>query len=202
MTFLILDIGSSSIRALLFDKSARLLPDAVARRPHQFTTQPEGASTANSAQLQALVEACIDEILAHPAAKQIKAVGISTFVSNMMGVDEQGAPITPLYTYADTQCAIDAADLKHEVDEEAAHQRTGCLIHTAYWPARLRCLHRTQPALWKQGHRWLDISSSLYEHWFGRVVPCSYSVAAWSGLLKSGCADMGCSLVANAGSDG
>src|SRR5687767_8260554 len=145
MTFLILDIGSSSIRAMLFDESARLIPGAMARRPHQFMTQPEGASTANSIHLQELTEACMDEILVHPSAKQIKAVGITTFVSNMMGVDAQGMPITPLYTYADTQCADDAAALKHEVDEAVAHQRTGCLIHTAYWPARLRWLQRTQP---------------------------------------------------------
>ena len=184
MTFLILDIGSSSIRAMLFDESAHLLPGAVARRPHQFLSQPEGASTAVSADLQVLAEACIDEMLAHPDAAQIRAVGITTFVSNIMGVDAKGTPITPLYTYADTQCATDAADLKHEVDEKAAHQRTGCLIHTAYWPARLRWLQRTQPALWVGVNRWLDIGSYLYEQWFGDSVPCSYSVAAWTGLLN------------------
>jgi gluconokinase len=184
MTFLILDIGSSSIRAMLFDDSAHLIPGAMARRPHQFMTQPDGASTAESAHLQALTEACIDEMLVHPAAKHIKAVGITTFVSNIMGVDAQGKPITPLYTYADTQCADDAADLKHEVDEEAAHQRTGCLIHTAYWPSRLRWMQRTQPAIWKQVNRWLDVGSYLYEQWFGKVVPCGYSVAAWTGLLN------------------
>lgn len=184
MTFLILDIGSSSIRAMLFDDSARLIPGAMARRPHQFTTEPEGASTANGLHLQELTEACIEEMLVHPAAKQIKAVGITTFVSNMMGVDQQGMPITPLYTYSDTQCAEDAAQFKQEVDEAAAHQRTGCLIHTAYWPSRLRWLQRTQPDLWKQAHRWIDIGSYLYEQWFGHVAACSYSVAAWTGMLN------------------
>jgi gluconokinase len=184
MTFLILDVGSSSVRAMLFDASAQLIPGAMARRPHQFMAQPEGASTAETAHLQSLIEMCIDEILVHPAAKQIQAVGITTFVSNMMGLDAQGQPITPIYTYADTQSALDAADLKREVDEKAAHQRTGCLIHTAYWPSRLRWIQRTQSTLWPQVHRWLDVATYLFEQWFGHTVPCSYSVAAWTGLLN------------------
>ena len=38
MSLLVLDIGSSSVRALLYDESARPIPGAVARREHSFTT--------------------------------------------------------------------------------------------------------------------------------------------------------------------
>ena len=61
MTILVLDIGSSSVRALLFDDAARLVTQ-VARR-HQFTTQPPGAATFDAEPLRERVEACIDEIL-------------------------------------------------------------------------------------------------------------------------------------------
>jgi gluconokinase len=184
MTFLILDLGSSSIRAMLFDEDARFLEGAMVRRAHQFITQPEGASVTQAEDLRTLTETCIDEILAHPQAAEISAVGITTFVSNVFGVAEDGTPITPVYTYADTQCAADAAALKREIDVDASHQRTGCLVHPAYWPARLRWLQRTQPDLTPRVHRWLDVATYLYEQFFGRAVPCSYSVAAWSGLLN------------------
>jgi gluconokinase len=32
--------------------------------------------------------------------------------------------------------------------------------------------------------RWLDFGNYLYETWFGRKVPCSYSIASWNGLLN------------------
>ncbi len=184
MTFLIIDLGSSSIRTMLFDESARLIPGTIVRRSHQFVTQPDGASLADAEMLRTQVEACLDDILSHPAASHISAVGMTTLVSNLVGLDVNSHPLTPLYTYADTQSAEDAAALKQEIDAEAAHQRTGGLVHTAYWPARFRWLQRTQPALWRQVHHWQDLGTYVYEQWFGRPVPCSYSVASWSGLLN------------------
>ncbi|HEX2619188.1 MAG TPA: FGGY family carbohydrate kinase, partial [Phototrophicaceae bacterium] len=103
MTLLIIDIGSSSVRALLFDDQARPVPGAVVTQSHQFLTDASGAATADPHHLRDIVEHCIDTILIHPAADQIRAVGMATFVGNLMGVDERGEPLTPLYTYADTR---------------------------------------------------------------------------------------------------
>ena len=61
-----------------------------------------------------------------------------------------GAPLSPVYTYADTRNAADAQALRRELGADgmaAAHDRTGCLIHSAYLPARFRWLQRTRPEL-------------------------------------------------------
>lgn len=181
MTILVLDLGSSSARALLFDDQANLL--AQASQPHRFDSTPPGASTMDAAELQARVEACIDEILQHPLAVGIRAVAVDTFVGNMLGVDAQGRAVTPIYTYADTRSADDVEVLKQQVDLEQSHQRTGCLLHTAYQPARLRWLRRTEPERFASAAQWLDVGTYLYRQWFG-AAPCSYSVASWSGMLN------------------
>src|SRR5690606_12169229 len=137
MTVLILDIGSSSARALLFDTDARLIEGAVVSQPHQFMAEPPGAAVMDALELRARVEGCIDAILTHPAARDIQVVGMATFVGNMLGLDEHGEPVTPIYAYADTRAAEDVAELRGRVDPEYIHQRTGCIIHTAYQPARL-----------------------------------------------------------------
>ncbi len=180
MTILVLDVGSSSVRALLFDDDVALL--AHTSRPHRFAATPPGASTIDPAELAARVEACIDEILRHPQAYDIRAVGMDTFVGNVLGVDAQGRAITPVYTYADTRSADDVAALAEVVDREAAHQRTGCILHTAYVPGRLRWLRRTEPALYDSVAQWTDVGTYLYRRWFGAAA-CSYSVASWSGML-------------------
>jgi gluconokinase len=184
MTVLVIDLGSSSVRALLFDDKACPIDGAQVKQTHDFASQPPGASTADAEQLRRLTEMCLDDILQHPQARDIRAVGMATFVGNLVGVDADGHAMTPVYTYADTQCADDVAMLRSKIDERDAHQRTGCVHHAAYHPSKLHWLKRTQPALFEQVRCWTDIGTVLYRQWFGRDVPCSYSVASWSGLLN------------------
>jgi gluconokinase len=188
MTVLILDIGSSSTRALLFDDHANLIPDAIVSEANQMTTTPPGTATLDAGEMRMRVETCIDAILGHPAARDIHAVGMSTLVGNVMGVDSGGDPVTPIYSYADIRSADDAAFLKTRLEEESIHQRTGCLIHTAYQPARLHWLRRTDPELFARAALWVDFATYLYANWFGRA-SSSTSVASWSGMLNR--ADLG-----------
>jgi gluconokinase len=183
MTVLILDIGSSSARALLFDTDARLIEGAVVSQPHQFMAEPPGAAVMDALELRARVEGCIDAILTHPAARDIQVVGMATFVGNMLGLDEHGEPVTPIYAYADTRAAEDVAELRGRVDPEYIHQRTGCIIHTAYQPARLHWLWRTASDVFQRVVQWTDFATWFYRRWFGSA-SCSYSVASWSGMLN------------------
>lgn len=183
MTVLVIDIGSSSVRALLFDENGQLIADSVVSHPHGFATTPPGAAIADAEELRMMVESCVDEVLRHSAAGQIAVVAMDTFVGNMLGVDDAGRTLTPVFTYADTRSADDVEHLRSQVDVEAAHQRTGCIHHTAYQPGRLRWLKRTDPSLFDSVAQWIDVGTYLYTHWFGHAV-CSYSVASWTGLLR------------------
>lgn len=183
MTVLVIDIGSSSVRALLFDDQARPIPEAAASSSHQISTIPPGAAILDVLDLQARTEACIDEVLKHPASKDIHVVAMATLAGNILGLDYVGNPLTPIYTYADTRCAEDVLDLKSQVIETGVHQRTGCLLHTAYLPGRLHWLKRVEPELFDAIGMWLDFGTYLYTQWFGRTV-CSFSVASWNGLFN------------------
>ena len=155
----------------------------MVRRTHQFHTSDTGEVTADPDELRTLIEECIDDILQHSHANDIRAVGMACFVGNILGVNEDHEPITPLYTYADTQAQLVINDLKNQVDEIAIHQRTGCLISTAYHPAQLYWIQQNNNDMFQSIHLWTDIATHIYGTWFGKPVPCSYSVASWSGLL-------------------
>ncbi len=188
MTVLVLDIGSSSVRARLFDDHAQPIPQAVATRKHSFTTTPPGTATADAEELRVLTEACTDEILQHPSAAQISIVGMDTFVGNMLGVDRDGHALTPIYSYADIRSADDVTALGEQIDTVAVHQQTGCVHHTAYQPGRLHWLRRTEPQTFAAVHQCIDFGAYLYRRWFGEAVT-SYSVASWSGLLNRNALD-------------
>jgi gluconokinase len=183
MSYLIIDVGSSSVRAILYDPQGRAIDGGFVSRPYQFSVSASGASTVDAEYLRDLVEVCVGDILTHPAAQQIRAVGMATFVGNLLGVDKLGNALTPIYTYADTQSKDDASLLAQQMDCDDSHQRTGCLLHTAYHPAKLHWLKRTDPQTFGGVHQWMDFASYLYTHWLGEA-KCSYSVASWSGLLN------------------
>lgn len=184
MTVLVIDIGTSSLRALLLDEQANLIPNALARRPHQLTTTSDGGAFFEVLPLQANLEACLDEILTHPAAQSIQAVGMDTFVGNVVGVDANQRPLTPLFTYAETRPKQVLETLRPFYNQEDTLQRTGCPHHTAYLPSQLAWFKAKEPELFSQVAQWLDLGTWLYRQWFGRAIPMSYSVASWSGLLN------------------
>lgn len=181
---LTLDIGTSSTRAMLFDRQATPVADVSAQVPNQLQTTADGGAEFDPAGLVVNVVNVIDQVLekSGPAAEQIGGVAMATFVTSMVGVDETGQPLSPVYTYADRRSAVDAEDLRQSFDQTTVLNRTGCRIHSAYWPARFRWLKRTQPELLQNTARWLSLGDYLFWELFEET-RVSYSVASWTGLL-------------------
>ncbi|MFM7175540.1 MAG: FGGY family carbohydrate kinase, partial [Caldilinea sp.] len=181
---LTIDAGSSSARVLLYDRSGRCVDGVGERAFYDVQASQPGAAEFEVDQLLAQIARAVDAALeqAGPLAAQIAAVAVDTFVTSLVAVDAHGEPLTPLMTYADTRSGEDALLLRSTLDEQAVHERTGCLLRASYWPARLAWYRRTRPELWKQAARWLTLGEYLELRLFGHC-RASYSVASWSGLL-------------------
>lgn len=181
MTIIAIDVGSSSVRALMFAHDAngvQPIRGASPQRHYTFDTDAAGRATVDAAHLRELVEACLDDVLAHPAAESIDAVSMATFAGNWLAVDADTAdPRSPLITYADSRSAATIDDLRPHIDSDATLQRTGTRLHPAYAPAQVN--HLGLPA----DAQLLDFGAYCYRVWFGREIPMSYAMAAWSGLL-------------------
>lgn len=185
---LTLDIGTSSVRAILFDAGGKAIAGSTAQRQIRPHTTTDGGATFDAQEMLAAVTDVIDQVLHSigPGAEAIGAVAMGTLVGNILGVDKAGQPVTPVYIYADTRNAQDAQELRRELGPEgmkAAHDRTGCLIHTSYLPARFRWLQRACAEEFAQATRWVSVGEYLYYHFLGRW-QASYSVAAWTGMLN------------------
>lgn len=179
-----IDIGTSSVKTGLFDMQGQLAAGSLARRPVDLLTGADGTAVIDPDSLLETVWTCIDQTLANREGKpqQIAGVGACTFVSNILGVDTQGRASTPIYTYADTRPAAQANLLKEQLDEAAVHQRTGCILHPSYLPARFAWFKQVQPELLKAGYSWMTFGEYLALKLFGETA-VSYSAASWSGLL-------------------
>ena len=55
------------------------------------------------------------------------------------------------------------------------HSRTGCQIHTSYWPAKLAWLAQEDPDVSRSAHRFVSFCDYLYAQLLGREVPTGIS---------------------------
>ena len=180
-----IDIGTSSIRTILYDRQGRGVLGSSARRKFDLLITSDGAVETDADEILDRTWSCIDETMswAGSLANQIQAVATSTFVSNILAVDKNGRALTPLIPYSDTRPSQDVHKLRQILDEEIVHQRTGCHFHPSYLPARFLWVERTHPELLRQDVRWISIGEYMLLRLFNRRA-VSYSVASWTGLLN------------------
>jgi gluconokinase len=166
-----LDVGTSSVRAQLFAADAK--ERVPARREYVDVDDP--------VRIVELVRETIDEAV---AGDEYDAVGGSCFGHSLLALDERGRPLTPILGWRDTRAADSAAWLARRLDADAVHARTGCHIHTSYWPAKLAWLATEQPDVFRGASRFVSFCDFLYEHVLGRAVPASLSMASATGMLE------------------
>lgn len=177
-----LDVGSTGTRGGLFDATGLPIDRHRHRVAHEFTTASDGTCTIDADQVVDEVSEVLDTVLAGVDAGSVAGVAIDTFSSSLVGVDADGGALTPVFTYADSRCAPQVAELRRSLDEEATQQRTGTRFHSSYLPARFAWLNAEQPELVKRVHRWLSLSEYVLLRLLG-VTAAGTSVAAWTGLL-------------------
>lgn len=182
---LTLDIGTSSLRAMLFEADARPIPGVEVQIKYEMRTTADGGVEADADEMFERANQAIDALLtsAGALAGQIAAVASDSMVSNVLGVGEDGRAVTPIYTYADTRSARAVVELRRRLNERAVHQRVGTLFHSSYLPARFLWLGREHPHLLERARWWMSLGEYLIFRWLGQRA-CTYSVASWTGMLN------------------
>jgi gluconokinase len=113
-----LDVGTSSVRTLLFD-SHGWQQDWFGEQIHyQFTTTPEGGVELEADQLVDISLRSLHTIHEQLREARLKpaAVGFSSFWHSLLGVDRAENPTTPLLHLFDTRSASQVEELKQRLD--------------------------------------------------------------------------------------
>ena len=179
-----IDVGTSSVRASLYDGQGRAVQGLEIQQTHQMASTADGGVETDADQLFDRVCGTIDALLetAGQLGARIAAVAPTTFWHNVLGVADDAAALTPLYTWADTRSAAAAGELRAMLDAGAMHLRTGCFLHPSYLPAKIRWLQSDE----KRGARvryWLSFAELMLFRFFGAPA-CSISMASGTGLLN------------------
>jgi gluconokinase len=165
---LALDVGSSSVRAQVWDERAEPV-DAECRLEYDGSDPRE------------IVRLVREAIRGRDA--DVDAVAASCFGHSLLALDDAGEPLTPVLGWRDTRAAAAARRLDRLLGTDAVHARTGCYLHPSYWPAKLAWLAEEEPRTFRAARRFVSFCDYLYAELLGEEPPETVSIASGTGLL-------------------
>jgi gluconokinase len=179
------DIGTSGVRAALFDARGKKIEGSQAALASDFHSQLGSGGDANADALVEFVAHAIDVAVARAErfVSRIDYVAASCFWHSLVGVDRAGSAVTPLLGWADTRAADAVGELRSKFDEGKVHHRTGARFHPSYWPAKLLWLRNERRALFDKTDQWLSACDYLFMRLFGFDIT-SVSMASATGLFN------------------
>lgn len=185
-----LDVGSSSVRTLLFDSQGHHREGFGAQFAYHFAITPDGGVEMDAEKLLELVLRSLATIHQQLLDAQIRpaAVGISAFWHGLMGVDRAGKPTTPVLHLFDSRSTAQVSELSKRLDGKQVHARTGCALHSSFWPAKLLWLSEKRPEQFRATDRWISFAEYLFLKLFGSATASTSMVSA-SGLWNQAAND-------------
>lgn len=183
---LAVDVGSSSVRASLCDGSGNVVRGTETTLDYALDLTRDGGATKGAEELFGLFVRAVDGTLENAAQRgnDISGVAVSTFWHALLGVGGDGAPTTPIFTWADRRAASYAGQLRERLDPDSLHRRTGCAPHSSYQPAKLLWLASEAPEAFSRTRRWISPGEYFYLRLFGGGdLRVGVSVASATGLM-------------------
>ena len=192
---LALDLGTSSVRALVFDERGGAVPGVLARRPAGLQLDDHGKAELDPDEVVVAVAECLDELAGKGQLGAVGHVATSCAWHSVIAVDAAGRRLTGALTWADTRAARLLAEVRRRADLDRLHAATGARPHTLYWTVKLPWLAAEitpSPAAYL----------GLAEHVTGALLgdpSASPSMASGTGLLDLAAVDWHPEAVALAG---
>lgn len=184
VALLALDVGTSGVRAALFNEQGREIEGAQAHSNRIFATFGD-VEELDPGDLIELVGHTLDQLFENAGrfVDRVELIAASCFWHSLMGIGSDGRLTTPVFGWANTRAGDAARRLRSRFDEREIHARTGCRLHPSYWPAKLLWLKEERPEEYKATAHWLSFADYLVLRLFSETAT-SVSMASGSGLLN------------------
>lgn len=181
---LALDIGTSSVRAAIYDGQGRRIEKSFVKNERNLDVTEDGGAEIDAEKALSQVTEAVEEVLVKTPklAEKVEYVATSSFWHSLVGIDAKGKAVTPVYGWADTRSAKFVKTLQEKFNENITHNRTGSRFHSSYWTAKLLWLKNDKPQVFKKAQYWLSFSDFLALRLFGEPVT-SVSMASGTGIF-------------------
>lgn len=160
MSYLGVDIGTSSCRAVAFDAGGKLL--AQAQREYRVITPRAGWAELDSEQVCRSCMDVIREVNAACSGDPVRALGISSQGEAFTPVDGAGRCLAHAQVSSDARAASLARDWSAEFGRERLYQITGHTAHPMFTLFKVLWLRDNDARTWAQAARFLCFEDLLH----------------------------------------
>ncbi|MGC9196577.1 MAG: FGGY-family carbohydrate kinase [Syntrophobacteraceae bacterium] len=189
---LAIDCGTQSLRALLFSESGVLLDSVKIEYEPYFSASPGWAEQDPEIFWNALVDACRGLKTKNPAGfEAIRGVGVTTQRATMINLDIHGNPLRPALIWLDRRKAEDRIPFKSLIYPFLKVAGLQKAISRVYKDGKCNWIRQNQPQLWKNTHKYVQVSGFLNYRLTGEFrdsvasqighLPFNYRKMCWSG---------------------
>ena len=179
---LAVDIGTSSVRAMVYDATGSILARS---QVGYSTTRPAPYFEEQDPDLVRLeVYRAIRFCLAEPGAQpeKIRAIAFSSQMYGVIALDGDGQPLTQNILWSDGRAEHQAEAIKKNLGEHWLYPETGCPMNSIFPFAKLAWLREMKPEIFRSARRFVSIKEyvtfPLIDEW-----AVDYSMASSTGML-------------------
>ena len=182
-----LDVGTTAVKVVAFTVNMAEMgggsTQPVSTQQEYPLQQPEaGWQVQDPATVLAAIDNAIKACVTLLGNVHITALSIFTAMHDLIGLDQQMRPITPLVLWADSRATAEARLLRSRGLAQQLLERTGTPVHPMSPLVKLMWFARHEPELAARVRWWLGLKSYVLLHLTGQLVT-ELSSASATGLL-------------------
>jgi len=172
------DIGTTATKVVAYRTDGAALTSAERSYP-LHSPHPGWAEQDPDEVVDAVLDAIAQAV--SNLSEDVAAIGLSSVMHSLIGLDGDGGPLTPLITYADTRAWPQALRLRRE-HGISLYRATGTPIHPMSPLVKLVWFGEHHPELLRQVSQWVSIKEYLLRRMCGSDV-VDHAVASATGLF-------------------
>ncbi|NMB96906.1 MAG: gluconokinase [Clostridiaceae bacterium] len=169
--FMGVDIGTSGVRAAIFDEKGKEVGlhheeyPMICTEPGMGELDPDRVfkSTVN------VIKSCIEK--SGIEGKNIAAIGFSTQLFSILAVDSEGKCLTNVFTWADSRSVNHAELIKEKYDYVKMYNSTGCRAqHPMYPVSKILWFKDTKSEIFAKTYKFISIKEYVLFRLYGKYV--------------------------------
>ncbi len=179
MSYLVIDLGTTSIKTSLVDEQGAL--QAFALREYSLETPSESVVEFEAPRYWEYVKQGIRELISRPdiSPQDIRCVSISSQAETLVVLDSGGKPLMKAIVWLDNRAHREA----RELEEQVGIGRTGLTEMNATWPAaKILWLKRNRPDVFSKAAKYLMLEDYIIYRLTGEYAG-EYTLYSTSALL-------------------
>lgn len=182
--FLGIDIGTSSVRAVMFDHEG--VQKAIESSDCSIISCFDGFAELEPDSIFNSTISVISRCIAKSGVdkKDISAMGISCHMHSLMAVDRNGNPLSRLIIWADTRAGKEASFIATNYNVDELYQRTGCRVqHPMYPLSKILWLKNNNADTFRRAEKFVTIKEYIIFKLYGEYI-VDYTLAASQGYFN------------------